>query len=319
MEKQLKTEEQLKTEIFSLFLQCKDEPSSDRRQVYSGQLCELIFQWCNSYPFQNINAQDIGLEIFKLVLRIIKKNSRQNIPKDENGFFKYLRKALYHANAEYYRTYESDSIKIPKEKMSKLKKIDEIIRMEESSLGRSLTANESVQCLSEWFGISPKEARKYLNLKKMKNIKGFTINSHGNIISKDIYNSEKVKIPYMNNSGTGPEQEFFSIINAGESLNLIKDSIESVLKNTQDKTRDCYRALLTVFCIDNSIELEGLSSVLDTKILEEFNKNLRIPNQHEIYLRYHPHVKKESAGVRASEMLKKLLSDLYIIINEKNN
>ena len=127
MEKQKKSEEQLKTEIFSLFLQCKDEPSSDRRQVYSGQLWELISQWCNSYPFQNINAQEIGLEIFKLVLRIIKKNRRQNIPTDENGFFKYLRKALYHAKAEYYRTYESGSIKIPKEKMSKLKRIDEII------------------------------------------------------------------------------------------------------------------------------------------------------------------------------------------------
>ena len=62
------------------------------------------------------------------------------------------------------------------------------------------------------------------------------------------------------------------------------------------------------FCIDNSIDFDGLSSVLDVEILEQFLKNHKISGQHEIYLKYHPNVKKESAGVRLLEMLKNCLA-----------
>ena len=318
MKKDQKSEEQLKSEIFSVFSQCRNETSSDRRQVYSGQLCDLIFHWCNSYPFQNINTREIGLEIFKLVFQLVKENGRQNIPNDENEFFQYLKKSLYHARAEFHRTYESGSIKIPKEKMSKLKKIDEIVRMEESNLGRTLTSNECAQCISEWFNISLIEANRYLELKKMQNVIGLAYNSHSNDKVKDILESETVRIPYIKSIKNNLEDVFFSSINTFENSIFITDSIETVLNNTQERTRACYRALLTGFCIDNSIDLEGLSSVLDTEILDEYRKNFKIPSQHEIYLKYHPNVKKESAGVRASEMLKKILYDLHIILKERN-
>ena len=317
MNKNQKSEEQLKTEIFNIFTQCRNEVSSDRRQVYSGQLCDLIFQWCNNYPFHNINAKEIGLEIFKLSLQLVKKNSKSNILKEENGFFQYLRKALYHAKAEYHRTYESGSIKIPKGKMSKFKKMDEFIRMEECNLGRGLSNDESVQCLSEWLNISQNEARNYLELKKMKNIIGVSFNSYNNDTAKDIFESDKAKIPYMKNTGISPEEELFFSINTTDNIKIIRDSIELILKDTQDRTRDCYRALLTGFFINNSIDLDGLSSVLDTEILEEFKKNQKTPSQHEIYLKYHPDVKKDSAGVRATEMLKKLLKDLGSALKDK--
>jgi len=48
-----------------------------------------------------------------------------------------------------------------------------------------------------------------------------------------------------------------------------------------------------------------------------YRKNGKKPEQNEIYLMYHPDVKKESAGVRASDMLKTLLNDLETALKLK--
>lgn len=316
MSKNQKSEEELKADIFNLFFKCRDESSSDRRQVYSGQLCELIFRWCIHYPFNKINAKEMGLEIVKLVLQLVKDNSKAQFPKTQNGFFQYLRKALYNAKADYHRTYESGPIKIPKGKLLKLKKMDEIIRMEESNLGRNLKIEECVKCLSEWLNIPKNEAIKYFELKKMKNVKSLTINHYDN--ERNITESEKVMLLYPSALSFNPEVEFFSQINVAKNDRVIKESINTVLDNMQNRTLECYRSLLTGFFISNSIDIERFSMVLDTGILEEYRKSGKFPNLYEIYYKFHHNVKKESAEVRASEMLKKLLFDLSLVLKNNN-
>ena len=317
MNKDQKSEKQLKSEIFCVFSQCRNEASSDRRQVYSGQLCGLIFHWCNSYPFKNINAREMGLEIFKLVLQLVKENGRNNIPTDENGFFHYLKKSLYHAKAEFHRVYESGLIKIPKEKMSKFKKIDEIIKMEESNLGRTLTSNECAQCISEWFNISLIEANRYLELKKIRNVTGLAFNSCDNEKVTDIFESDKVKVPYITNTENSPEEDFFSAINSCENTSLIMDSIKTALNGTQKRTRNCYRALFTGYCLDKSIDFESLTPLLDSEILGAYQQNRKKPRLFEIYLKFHPDVKQESAEAIASKLIKDFLGRLNVILSMK--
>ncbi|MDR1839641.1 MAG: hypothetical protein LBQ93_08700, partial [Treponema sp.] len=85
-----------------------------------------------------------------------------------------------------------------------------------------------------------------------------------------------------------------------------------------ERTRECYRALFTAYCIDNSFDFEGAASVLNAEILEKHLKDGKKPDQYEVYKMYHPEVKKESAEVRASEMLKTFLNDLKTAMKQKN-
>jgi hypothetical protein len=185
--------------------------------------------------------------------------------------------------------------------MSKIKKIDEIIRMEESNAGRQLTGNEQVQRISEWLNIQEKDVRKYLKIMNMKDITGFT------------YKSDS----FIDTTSVEPEKEYFSSLGKSENVKCIQDAVESFLSKTQDRTRECYRALFTGYCIDKSIYIEDLVLSFNSEILEEYQKSGKKPKQHEIYLKFHPDVTKNSANVRASEMLKKMLGGLATQLKEE--
>jgi hypothetical protein len=116
--------------------------------------------------------------------------------------------------------------------------------------------------------------------------------------------------PDFNND---PETTFFSKL--GKTTDIRK-AVETVLLSKQERTRECYRALFTAHCINNSIDFEGAASVLNAEILEKHLKDGKRLEQYYIYQKYHPEVKKESAEVRASEMLKTFFNDLKNAMKE---
>ena len=294
MAKPLKTEEQLKADIFNVYSKCREEQSSDRRQVYFGQLCDSVFRWCTSYIFSETN--EMGVEIIEALERIVKKENKT--PKEETDFFKYLVTSLKNARAQYYRNNRSNIIKLPRIIFD----MERMILLQESNAGRMLSEEDKIECISKWFNIPPKKARKYLEMIDNKNVSSLT----------SFDDDKEIAIPDSYNE---PESAFFSKFNAF----IIRESVESVLLSKQDRTRECYRALFTAYCIDNSIDFERAASVFNTEILEKYLKDGKKYNQYEIYLKYHPEVTKDSAEVRASMMLKKFMSDLVLLIKEKNH
>jgi hypothetical protein len=285
MAKQHRTEEQLKADIFKVFSLYFDEPSPDRRQVYFTRICDLIISWSNECL--KIKANEMGIEIYNLTQRLVKIDTK--FPKDEVGFFKYLKTSLHTAEKEYYRNNKKNCIKIPRDIKNKLNYIDGIITLKESKLGRSLSENERRQCIPEkWFSIA--EYTKLTNIKKI-----------GSLEFADI---DKASID--------PEDEYFAKLDILD----IRDALELVLKNTQDRTRECYRALFTAYCIDKSVNFVELVPLLDSEILKTHRKDGKKPKQRDIYLKYHPKVKQESASVRASNMTKDFLNKLRIVLNK---
>jgi len=285
-----KTEEQLKADIFNVYSKCRDEQSPDRRQVNVLQLCDFIFRWCTSYKIVP-KAEEIGLEIFNAVKRIAEKTLNE-----EKEFFSYLSKTLKNAEAEYYRKDMSNINKLPRE----IKEIEKFISLQENNAGRMLSEEEKIELISKWFNKNEKKAKECL--KRIEN---------KNVVSLTAFNDEEKDNSYKN---IDPESTFFSKINTPD----FRKAVESVLQSKQERTRECYRALFTAYCINNSIEFEGAASVLNAEILEKYLKDGKRHDQYEVYKMYHPEVKKESAEVRASEMLKTFLNDLQAAMKEKN-
>jgi hypothetical protein len=130
----LENEELLKEKIFSIFTECQNETSSDRRQVLIGRLWEQIIKWYGKYL--SVDAYEMGKEIFDVIRRITKEGSA--IPQNKEGFIKYLITALKRGKHEYIRNYET-------------KNKDDLIRMKESSLGRKLSDDERTSSINRWY------------------------------------------------------------------------------------------------------------------------------------------------------------------------
>ena len=282
------------------------EPSSDRRQVYIGQLWESIIKWYGK--FLSVDAYEMGVEIFDIIRRISGKENNTNVFDDKDEFFRYLRKSLSTGENEYFRNFESEIIKIPKEKKTKLKIIKNVLQMEESNLGKKLTGDEKEQFLFKWFKFKKDDYQEYIDLLSKENVGS---------LQAIISDSETEMLDFLlipsraEMSINAPHVDYFSKL---DSLK-IKNAIEAVLEKAQDRTRECYRSLFTAYCIDKSIDFDGLASLLDREILEAHLNNGESPKQREIYLKYHPAVKEESASVRASEMTKDFLAKLRSELN----
>jgi len=156
---------------------------------------------------------------------------------------------------------------------------DDLIRMKESNLGRKLTENEQLSFINKWYD--------YDNAIK---IIGTSLTGTNNY--------ENPQTDYLNSEKTA----------------IILEAINSVLAKKQDRSRNCYKALLTLHCIDNV----DLHSVLDSKIIEEYRQRTDKPTQYEIYQRFHQKLPKSSLESMASTDLKKLLSDLSKYLKENN-
>jgi len=293
LEKQ-KREEELKERIFNVYSKYHDEPSSDRRQVYYGQLCELVFKWCREHIYYK-ETEKMGLEIVEAVKRCAEKE----IP--EEDFFKYLRTSLGNAEKQYYRDCLIEgSLKMPRI----ITEIKNLIRMEESYEGRELTQNEIVDLISRWKGISENKARIYFENMNKKLIS----NTDDDDNKLDIVDS--IPSHYLTYQDEATEDN--------ETV-IIMDALESVLKKTREKTKPLYKAFFTLRCIETNIKYyRKLWSMLDSEILENYWKTLTVPCQYEIYMKYHPEAKKSTAEANASQMSKKFFADLDKAIKEKS-
>ena len=296
------SKEQLEDKIFNIFSRFRAESATDRRQVYIGQLWEPVYKWCL------IMKKDMGEEIYNFILSITKEASRANVPYDKKEYFSYLYSSLETEKAGYYREYESGTIKLPKDKMSKLKQIEKKLEKEESERGRRLSNNEFSHLIHEHFNCNKSEYLKFIDLYNKKYIGSLQFISNVDDDEKDILNSSKVKTPYMKKLSNPGDELFFNT-----DLNILKEAIKYVL-DKDPENKNSKRALLTFNCIEN----EELYPVLDRDIIEAWQKEGIKPKKNEIYHKYNPEGKKSSAGSSATQQLNEFLQDLKAYLKKQN-
>jgi hypothetical protein len=245
----------------------------------------------------------MGLELIKVINRFMKIDNISKIPKDKDGFFKYLNASINREKAGFYREYdENDTIKIPKEKKRKLREVEDFIRMKESHLGRKLTSDEQIQGITKWF-----EEQEYVALLNSKNVGSISYTSNDGESEIDVLN-------YADTLSDDPRAEYMT----KTDMETVLETVKTLLDKEKERSRDCYRALFTLYCIDNYKDFEGLYPVLDKNILETWQKGGKSPNQYEIYQKYNPNAQKKSASATASTNLRKFLNAVEICLKEKN-
>ena len=301
MKESKRNEEQQKDYIFDIFSKSRIETASNRLQVHLSILCEQIYLWYRDYL--SIDVDKMGLEITKVVNRFIKDENISKIPNDKDGFFKYLTASINKEKAGFYREYnENDTIKIPKEKKRKLREVEDFIRMKESQFGRKLTNDEKIQNISKWF-----KKQEYVDLLNLINVGSISYASNDGDNEIDVLN-------YADIPSVDPLDEYI----LKTDMETVLEAVKSVLGKKQERARDCYRALFTLYCIENYKDFEKLYPILDNQILENWQKDDENPNQYEIYQKYHPNAQKSSAEAMASKNLSEFLNDIETFLKEKN-
>ena len=245
----------------------------------------------------------MGLEITRVANRFIKNENISKIPKDKDGFFKYLTASINKEKAGFYREYnENDTIKIPKDKKRKLREVEDFVRMKESQLGRKLTNDECIQSIYKWF-----KKQEYVDLLNLINVGSISYTSSDGNDSIDALN-------FINTHSLDPLDEYI----LKTDLETVLEAVKSVLGKKQERARDCYRALFTLYCIENYKDFEKLYPVLDSQILENWQKDGENPNQYEIYQKYHPKAQRSSSEAMASKNISEFLNDIESCLKEKN-
>jgi len=280
------SEDKLITEIYNIFISCKNESSGSFKQKYCIQLCDLVFRWCRDYLFKEVN--EMGEEIFKMVLRLVKSEKDEKDFEDKEKFFKYLKKSLYNEKKAYYRLPDNKPgvFKYPRI----LGEMKTFIDKQECSAGRIFTEDEKIQFISKWFKKSIKSAGIYFRMMKTEGAGNIRLYDENN---KNILDFIEAKQPYI-------QETYEKSFDAG----FIKEAVKQVLTNSLKKTSEIYKSLFTVHCIKTEINLEEFADILDGNIINTYIKSAEIPHQYEIYLRYHPNVSKKSAEARSSEIWK---------------
>ena len=296
-------EELLKDKIITIFSEHRKEPSSDRRQTDFGRLCTQIYIWCRDYRFKN-NINKMGLEISNVTKRIMKDENLSKIPDEKDDFFKYLNTSINREKAAYHReSNENDTIKIPKEKKQKLREIEDFVSMKESQLGRQLTSDEKILAISKWF-----KKQEYIDLLNVLQVGSISYTSNDGDNEIDALN-------YLSPTSDDPLSEYLETTDKELAMEAVKTLIEN--KN-KESSRDCYRALFTLHCIESYKGFENLYPVLDSKILETWRKNGIKPKQYEIYQEYHTNAQKSSAEAMASKNLRDFLNEIEAYLKENH-
>ena len=297
MKNHKRTEEQQKDYIFDIFSECRSETVSDRRQVYYPILCEQIYKWHRDYLL--IDVDERGLEIANVIKRFLEDDKK--VPRDKSGFFKYLHTSLKNEIANSHRVYnENDTIKIPKEKKRKLREVEDYIRMQESQLGRKLTATECTKGISEFF-----KNQKYVDLLKVLNVGSLSYTSNDG-------NDEIDTLNYAETLSDDPLDEYLSKY----GLEKVRKAIMAVLSKRQKRAIACNKALFTLHCIKK--HFLGLYPVLDQDVIDSFHREEKKLTQYEIYQKYHPKADRNSADALASKLLREFNNDLNAYLAEKN-
>jgi hypothetical protein len=172
---------------------------------------------------------------------------------------------LKNAEHEYYCKYEQGSIKISREKKRKLREIDDSIRMTESNLGRKLNVNEHSQIISKWL-----KKHEYVDLLKARNVGSISHTSNDGNDEIDALDSAVTPI-YNANITDDPLDEYIK----KTDMAIIREAVKFVLAKKQARSRDCYRALFTLHCIENFRDFEELYPILDKNVLETCQKTVK--------------------------------------------
>jgi hypothetical protein len=305
----LKTKEQMEADIIEVLIYYRESSGvsmESRRQTMFARLVELVFKWCRDYPLHSsfgnnkkINPQNMGVELFEAVVSCVKQ------PIDSEAFLTYLKTAIKNAWKKHSLKYESGVINIPDKKLNILNKINQILEMAVHNKGKALTDNEIVEYLQHWLNVPEGKAREYLKLKNMITIHSLESEAK-NGDDLDALNNSDISSPYLPDMSDDPQD-----INLGKLLAndkskkslKIREAIESVFMHKQQRARDCLRALYTVKYIDSLADFNGDFPFIDAVIVETYKKEGKLPNQYEIYLKYHPVSAKKSAEVSASRQL----------------
>ena len=304
MKEHKRTEEQQKDHIFNIFSKCHSESTSGRLQVYYPELCEQIYLWYRDYL--NIDVDKTGLEIVKVINRFVKNVNILNMPNDKDDFFKYLSTSIKREKAGSYREYnEKDTIKIPNTKKRRLREVDDFIRMKESELGRKLSSDEKIQGITKWF-----KKQEYIDLLNVVNIGSISIATDNEKSEIDTLNFKAVSV-FNSHISNDPLDEYI----LKTDLETVLEAVKSLINKKQERSRDCYRALFTLHCIENYKNFENLYSVLDEQILETWKMEREKPNQYEIYQKFHPNAQKSSAEAMAS----KIFNEIETCLKEINS
>jgi len=248
----------------------------------------------------------MGVEIAVITKQIMERKDTL----DKNGCLNYLYKVLKEIDKTYsHRKYNSEDIKIPKGMKSKIREaereVEDVLRMKKRDLGQELTKNEEIKAISEWFNISIRRANNIVKAMEVSSI-DFSNNrkdEDGNRI--DILDSATTSI-YMESPFITPLDEYLIKIDR----KYTQEALEYLINKKQKRARDCYRALLTLYCIENYKDFEGLYPVLDKQVLEDWQKDGKEPKPYEIYRKYNPKARKKSAEVQASTNLINFLNEI---------
>lgn len=301
------SEEKLKNKIYSIFIESRNDSTSDRRQVYYPQLCEQIYKWCRDYSF--FNTDKIGVEISEVTNKFFKKNSNLKIPQNADEFIKVICTSLKREKiANYYKFDEKEKIHIPKDKNSKYNKVEkEIIKMKERYSENVLTQDDYSLCISKWF----KNQMEYNEIKNAKKVVSLFYTNKDDDKESDIINYSAISFSSL------PISNDPLYIQISDSIKgIIKESIKKVLEQKKI-TRDCKKALYTLHCINLLEDVEWLSPVLDQKVINACKKEEEKPTQYDIYQEFHQEAKdKEKAGISATTLLKEFKNDLKKYLKE---
>ena len=298
MEIQKKTEKELKTEILAAYTKYLKEPLSDRRKVYLGQLEEWVYKWCRGYVFHE-ETEEIGVEFVMTVKRCAEKGKPPEV------FLKYLGKSLGNARNEYYRNDIEGSLK----ETRIIKEFRKIIAKEESNIGRQLTQDECVNCLLRHIPMREKTIREHL---KSMDRKFQPLNDKGN--GNDDVDEEVDQFLTARETVSAPQDESKQDSIADIFMNVMED----VLHEAQGRTKECDRAIYTLYCIKKNINYQKIRPILDREILETRESGGRLPSQADIFLDYHRGIDMKTAESGASGRLAILKKSLKKAIQEKH-
>ena len=279
----------LKSEIAEFYTKYHEDPSPDRQKTYLEKIFLGVYNWCKSNVFYS-KTDKMSLEIIETVKRCVE---REKMPPED--FIKYLGTALYNAKNEYERNDIENHIR----ETALNKNIRNLIKMWESKANRKLEQYELINLISEWYGINEKKARAYLD---------------GKFIRSTADDDNEEELDNIKSAYPQPETEAIEDNNA----EIIKNALETVINEYQDKMEPFYRALFTMRYIKNNKNYERLRPILSADILEMFEQNGKIPTQYEVYMKYHPNAKKSTAETNASQMSKKFYTDIKNAIKEKD-
>jgi hypothetical protein len=212
------------------------------------------------------NTEDMGKELFHVTKGIVKIKDFQ-----KDKFLRYLNRSLKRARIQHELRFESSIIRIPK-KLLKLEAEEDIIRAKEKQFNRKLTEKERIKYRNIW--VKKENAKETIDI------------SYPNI-DKDI---SGIQVDNL-------------IIN--DKIEKMIEGINCVIDKRQDRSRDCYRALFTVYCIRKKKYFAALDPVLDQEILGIWKENGKIPKQSAVYMAYHKNKKlaDKSAESRSSNII----------------